>query len=68
MQVRFTNSIASADWAYAPAQVVTLGKEFTATEIPADIGRAWLASGIVESVTPAAKPSDKPAPAKKGAK
>lgn len=61
MTVKFTTGIASDKWSYAPDQIVTLGKEWTADEIPGDAGRVWLSSGIVEQVKPAA-------PAKKGAK
>lgn len=66
MIVRFTTSIASDQWSYAPDQEVTLGREWTETEIPADVGRLWLSSGIVEQVKPD-KPAPQP-PAKKGAK
>lgn len=50
-------------WAYAPEQEVSLGKEWTADEVPADVGRAWLSSGIVEAVAGAPK-----APVKKVAR
>lgn len=46
MQVQITNSIASADWSYGAGQIVKVGSEFSATEIPADIAPAWLESGI----------------------
>lgn len=66
MIVKFTTSIASDKWSYAPDQEVSLGKQWTESEIPAEAGRAWLSSGIVESVA-GEKPEPK-APAKKGGK
>ena len=50
MQARFTNSIAAAEWAYDEGQVVTIGRDFTFDEVPADLADKWLASGLLVRV------------------
>lgn len=48
MQLRITNSIASAEWSYAPSQLVSIGTDFTADTIPAEVASVWLESGLAE--------------------
>lgn len=50
--VRFTLSIASADWSYAAGQVVSVGKEWTPNEIPKEAADAFLSCGHVVDATP----------------
>lgn len=54
-RVRFTTSIASPYWSYAPQQEVSVGTKYSADEIPADVAEAWLTSGVLEPVV--AKPA-----------
>lgn len=55
--VRILVSIASADWSYAPGQVVSL---------PAEQAATWIGSGLAAGVEPEPKPA--PALAKSGKK
>ncbi|WP_254509883.1 hypothetical protein [Anatilimnocola floriformis] len=46
MQIRIETSIASADWSFAPGQLIDVG-----THIPAEMAAAWLDSGIATRTT-----------------
>lgn len=59
MRVRFTVSIASAEWSYAGGQEVEVGETYSPTEIPAAIAATWLSVGHVVRVE---GPDDDPAP------
>lgn len=50
MRVRFTSSIASSTFAYGCDQVVTVGRRFSAEEIPEYEAHAWLAGGVLVPV------------------
>lgn len=51
MRARFTTSIASAEYSFeAGATVSVSGEVFGFDTVPESLGRAWLASGVLELI------------------
>lgn len=49
MLVKFKGSIGSREgWSYCTGQVVRIGEQFTADEVPAEQANQWLESGLLE--------------------